>query len=183
MGIPSQRLGTREMSAARMSLREQEQTVARLRIVLQTIPSNNYLYEITLSMLLFLREYNRDIYTAFLVGEFNVEDFLNLIEKLPNIKEVSQELDRDVIEAVLLVGSHELGTTSPRIDEYNKLFKAGSGGAYFEKARKILNIMSDIENQFKYGGSGFRATEQRLALTSRFVSYDDDGRSSHATTQ
>ncbi|MEM9219617.1 MAG: P-loop NTPase fold protein [Cyanobacteria bacterium P01_F01_bin.150] len=44
------------MSAANMSLREQEQTVARLRVVLQTIPPSHYLFERTLSIFLFLRE-------------------------------------------------------------------------------------------------------------------------------
>ncbi|MBD2103933.1 P-loop NTPase fold protein [Leptolyngbya sp. FACHB-261] len=164
------------MSAAGMTLREQEQTVARLRIVLQTIPTNHFLFEITLSILLFLREWNRNIYTSLLAGEVNIEDILTEIEQLPNIKEASGKLDRDLLEAVLLAGLIELGVTSPSLEDYRKLVGSGSKEPNFNKAQKILRIIEKLDDPFDHGGPGFKVTEQRLALTSRFVSYDDESR-------
>jgi hypothetical protein len=161
------------MSAAGMSLREQEQTVARLRIVLQTIPVNHFLFEMTLSILLFFREWNIDIYTALLAGEVSIKDFLTRVEQLPNIKEVSEELDRDLIEAVLLVGLTEFGVTSSHLKEYQQLVNSTSSDPDFSKAQRILNLVAYINNS----GAGFKITALRLALTSPFVPYDDEGTS------
>jgi hypothetical protein len=161
------------MSAAGMSLRDQEQTVAGLRIVLQTIPTNHSCFAITLSILLFLREWNHSTYTSLLASEINIEDLLTQIEQLPNIRGVSEALNREVVEAVLLAGLHELGVTSPRIENYKKLVESGSGEPNASRARRILHIIAEF-SQMTRSGAGFKITAQRLALTSHFVSYDDE---------
>lgn len=160
------------MSATRMSLRDQEQTIARLRIVLQTIPTNHLLFDITLSILLFIREWNHDIYTAILEGKFSVKKILTMIEAFPAIKEVSKEFDkyREPIEAVFLAGLTELGVTSDdHLDNYQQLINSGTDGLDAQKAEKIIRIFNSINNG--RSGSGFRITDQRLALTSNFVPY------------
>src|SRR6185295_3578005 len=78
-------------SASRFSLRTQIQTVARLRVVLQTIPRNHYLYGLTLAILLFLREWRRDDYERFTKGTADVEQVLSDLESLPGMKKILEE--------------------------------------------------------------------------------------------
>jgi hypothetical protein len=165
------------MSAASMSLREQEQIVARLSVVLQTIPPNHFLFEITLSIFLFLREHNREIYLSLIEGKTDIETILSYIEQLPRINEVFKDIDPKLIEAYLLAGLTELGINSSRLDEYQKLVHSGSNEPNCHKAWAILENIKTINNRFSYGGAGFRATAQRLALTSPFVTYDDKNNS------
>ncbi len=165
------------MSGAGMSLREQEQTVARLRIVLQTIPADNYIFETTLSILLFLREWDYSAYMSLLAGETDFEKIFAQIEQLPHINETSEKLDMDLIEAYLIVGLVELGRAPDRLEDYRKLVDSGSEAPNLSKAQTILGIIGRITDQFRGGGAGFKFTEQRLALTNSFVSYDDDSSS------
>jgi KAP family P-loop domain len=73
------------MSSAAMSLRDQEQIISRSRVVLQTVPENECLYPITLSILLFLRSHSDpNIYTSFMSGKLTAKDFMDFIESLPN---------------------------------------------------------------------------------------------------
>jgi len=166
------------MSAASMSLREQEQAVARLRIVLQTIPPNHYLFEVTLSIFLFLRQQNHEIYVSLIEGKTDAETILTYIKQLPRIDEVSKDLDQDLIEAFLLAGLDELGVASPRLEEYQRLVKSdASDELNFHKAQSILRIISHIFDRFSSGGPGFEITAQRLALTGSFVTYEDESNS------
>jgi hypothetical protein len=106
------------MSAARMSLREQEQIILRLRVVLQTIPKNEWIYDAMLSLLLFLREWNNKIYLDVTDGKIDFDNLLPQIEALPRIKEASEKISIESIEAFLLAGLNELGSTHPRLGSW-----------------------------------------------------------------
>jgi hypothetical protein len=162
------------MSASRMSLREQEQTVARLRVVLQTIPKEQHLYEIALSILLFLREWDHSTYTAFFGGNMPIEEVLSKIENLPCTKEASNAYrdvaDDYVIEAYLLAGADELALKSAHLERYQALYKSREIPADTdEKVARILELFIYIKPSLRRGGAGFKATQQRLALTNHFV--------------
>ncbi|MEM8808636.1 MAG: P-loop NTPase fold protein [Cyanobacteria bacterium P01_G01_bin.38] len=164
------------MSSAGMSLRAQEQTVSRLRIVLQTIPTNHFLFEVTLSMFLFLREWDHDVYKSLNEGKIDFETITAYIEGLPRINEVLKESDKDLIEAFLLTGLAELGIISTRLENYQKLVESDSDDPNLNKAQEILRLIGYIQSR-NHGGPGFEYTAQRLALTSSFVSYDDESNS------
>jgi KAP family P-loop domain len=160
------------MSSAQMSLRDQEQVVSRLRVVLQTISRNERIYPITLSIFLFLRYCHYEQYLLVIKGAVTAKNFLSFLETLPNEKEafkVFSRLDlnirdarfsKDLIEGVFLAGLNELlGTYCPEMKEYTKLQE--SNNSFSSKLEYKLNIaISEV---------GFKQTEKRLNLTSNFV--------------
>jgi len=159
------------MSSARMSLRVQEQTVSRLRIVLQTIPKGQKLHEIALSILLFLREWNTDKYDAFVSRKINIDELLSSIEALPNIGESFQENSFYVIEAYLLARANELELHSPRLVSLKKLNKSTSTKTEISNARRVTYVMESIsERNSGREKSGFTITADRIELTNNFIS-------------
>jgi len=159
------------MSSARMSLRVQEQTVSRLRIVLQTIPKGQKLHEIALSILLFLREWNTDKYDAFVSRKINIDELLSSIEALPNIGESFQENSFYVIEAYLLARANELELHSPRLVSLKKLNKSTSTKTEVSNARRVTYVMESIsERNSGREKSEFTITADRIELTNNFIS-------------
>jgi hypothetical protein len=179
------------MSASKMSLREQEQTVSRLRVILQTIPVNDHIFPILLSVLLFLREYNnlldKQLGRGVTEGEIDsdkVDKLISMINEMPNFKQVkesSKNFDADVIESHLLAVLEELELNSPRFQKYksisgdNKqsLDDESTRTPQVRKARKIRTRVENIRNQGD-GCTGFQITVDRLKLTDHFVLYDDE---------
>lgn len=158
--------------AAKMSLREQEQVVARLRIVLQTIPISSSLNEFTLAFLLFLREWNHDLYADVLAGRRSISEILNEFNQLPGPKNFAG-MGIDFVEAILISGLSELGFSPPQMQNYLNLASSSGVGGEADKARRILKIIEGISRP-GVGDVGFRVTEKRLALTSPFVLYDKE---------
>jgi len=162
------------MSASRMSLRAQEQMIARLRIVLQTISAREYLLEIPLCIFLFLREWDHNVYTSLLEDNMSIEVVLTKIENLPGMKEASNvysEISDDYIfEAYLIAGARELNLKSTQVDRYEAFIKSGLIESESEKFNRIHGIIAYIS---RLGGSGFKTTAKRLALTNNFVAYDE----------
>jgi hypothetical protein len=166
------------MSAARMSLREQEQTIARLRIVLQTIPFDRYLYPITLSILLFLREYDFPTYKSFVDGKSNIDVVISLVENLPNFREAfdtNREVDEYSIESHLLAQSYYLAKAkkldffSSRLNDYEELSKSDSSSPEVKKAQYIFNEVSRLSSS-NYRTLEIIATVDRLSFVNQFVS-------------
>ena len=179
------------MSASKMSLREQEQTVSRLRVILQTIPVNDPIFPILLSVLLFLREYNnlldKQLGIGVTEGEIDsnkVDKLISMINEMPNIKQVkesSKNFDADEIESHLLAVLEELKLKSPRFQEYKGL--SGDNLPITDdelrkkpdKQRKAIKIRTSVEKLQRQGDrcTGFQITVDRLKLTNHFVLYDD----------
>jgi hypothetical protein len=164
------------MYFAGMSLRQQEQIVARLRIVLQTIKYD--LFEKHLGFLLFLREWNRDVYTSFLTGQIEIDDFLNEIDRLPHIKETykisSEEFDRNWIEGVFLANSIELNRQSPHLDRYKKIIESqeSTDEPTVKKAQSIICVVNNLIDS-RNSTIIFKLTEKQLELTYNFISYNE----------
>lgn len=172
------------MSAARMSLREQEQTISKLRIVLQTIPRDRRIYAGILSLLLFLREWKKNIYADIKEGKIELDNILSQIEALPNIKAVSDDsIDMGIIEAYFLIILEELKMgrfIEPRIEHYKKLAKSDGLNTNNEvrKAQQIIRTYDGVVNNPYDNISisaivGFKTTLERIALTNSFVHYED----------
>jgi hypothetical protein len=162
------------MSAAGMSLRDQEQIVSKLRVVLQTVPTNEYLYPITLSILLFLRNYkDSEVHASFMSGNLTAKDFLNFIESLPNEREAFEIFSnkakyisyfgflKEGIEGVFIAVLRQvLKAASPEEKEYTKIFNSPQNPD--DSVRWVIQAIS------KEKGS-LEATMRRLNLTSNFV--------------
>ncbi|BBC26293.1 P-loop NTPase fold protein [Pseudanabaena sp. ABRG5-3] len=174
------------MSASKMSLREQEQTVSRLRVILQTIPVNERIYPIMLSILVFLRECNSSLGIDVTGGEIDsdkVEKLISMICEMPNIKQVkesSENFDADEIEAHLLAVLDELNLNPDRLKDYKRLSGYNLPSLDDEsmrtpevrKARKIRTSVENLRNQGDHC-TGFQITVDRLKLTNHFVLYDN----------
>jgi KAP family P-loop domain len=159
------------ISAANMSLRDQEQIISRLRVTIQTtISVNQQLFPVTLSILLFLYVWNHSVYVSVTQGNFTCKEFLNLIEKLPNEKKAFQsflEIDKnhgkfykERIEGVFLSGLREF---------------IGNDCSEIKELRNTSNLDEDIHKRctldIALQSGGFKITKEGLNLTSNFVQY------------
>ena len=169
------------MSAARMSLREQEQTISKLRIVLQTIPKDRKIYAAMLSLLLFLREWNKNIYGDIVDRKIDIDSITTQIAALPSIKKdvFDNFISIEIIEAHFLCILDELKmneTTKLRLARYEEL--AASDGLEVNKARQVLIFYNGFTSDSYYFMNtsaivGFKTTLERIALTNNFVSYEE----------
>jgi KAP family P-loop domain len=145
------------LSAAKMGLRDQEQIISRLRIVIQTIPMNDQLFPITLSILSFLYSWEHPLYILVTQGNLKCKNFMNTLEKLPNEKEAFRVFlknggNKERLRGVFFSGLREfLGDKDPELQELTSMPKCT-----FEMAQQE---------------AGFEITKNRLDLTSNFVRY------------
>ena len=162
------------MSAASMTLREQEQIVSRLRIALQTIQPNYPISPIMLSFLLFLREWNNRIYTDIIERKINVDDIITQIEAIPKIREISEKIgiDVDEIEALLLGISKDENLSDSRLITYEMTYKLDLEEPKVKKAKKIIEIMYQSRKNIGSFSAVFEKTLNSIALTNNFISYD-----------
>lgn len=180
------------MTASGMSLREQEQTVARLKIVLQTIPLDKHLYPVALSTLLFLREWNPKTYASLLDEKIYIEEFLDWIDKLPYSQQASKLFNvnfsinyRDIIEALLICGVQDEDVTLTKKDldeslsasERHEQIKSNSNPTIrglIETLDKINQGQKIINGRFVLNsGSGLKVTRDRLEIAYQFVSQEE----------
>jgi hypothetical protein len=163
------------MSAARMSLREQEQIIAKLRVVIQTIPTNQFLYPEALGILLFLSEWDYSTYLSLLQNQMTFEDIFSRLKNLPDMQKVEKDFDLLVAEIILLAGFSELGEKPFQVQKYEEDYKQSRDldPKAHRKADFILRGLQELASPFKHGGSGFRITAERLALTKDFVISED----------
>ncbi|WP_181243737.1 KAP family P-loop NTPase fold protein [Chamaesiphon polymorphus] len=163
------------ISSAQMSLREQEQIISRLRVVLQTIPVCENPFPVTLSILLFLHNYsNPEIYKSVMAGKLTPDDFLTFVEALPKEKEAfllfSDSANRKnysgffkgKMKGIFLSGLNELlNTPSPEMQAYIQRINSRDNSS--NEDRHIVQIARE--------GAGFQKTAQRLNLISNFERY------------
>jgi hypothetical protein len=163
------------MSAAKMSLRVQEQTISRLRIVIQTIPRHEPVYGNILSLLLFLKEWNTNMYADIIEERIDLDRIIPQIEALPKIDERSRNfINIGTIEAYFLLILSELGMphlVQPRLDAYKRL-DTSVATTEVEKAQQVIQTYGKFSNH-GYVNTGFRETVKRIAITNNFVSYGD----------
>jgi signal transduction histidine kinase len=176
------------ISSAQMSLRDQEQIISRLRVVLQTIPAHELIFPVSLSILLFLREYNFERYMSAIKGNLTYKEFIAFIEDLPdetqafkafskNAKYTRVRFSKIRIESVFLAGLSELlKTECHELQQYKNLLdsiekstpdmhnQVISTSKIEKTAAEIEDIVSESEHK-----AGFKTTEKRLNLTSNFV--------------
>jgi hypothetical protein len=159
------------MTSANLGLRDQEQIVARLRIILQTIQPNHRVFPVALSLLLFLREWKYSYYESFLSGIIDIE---KLLEEFKISLELQQRyhntFDREDIEAILLLGLEELGFKPVQLVEYHDLCDSPTQ-ADSDSGRRAKKII-DTVNEWRYD-AGFKYAKERLELTQNFVMFDD----------
>ena len=180
------------MSSAQMSLRDQEQLVSRLRVILQTIPTNQSIFPVTLSVFLFLRDFYPKIYTSVIKGNVTFKDFLDCIESLQNEKEafnVFSKLEKETgfterfrkgrLEGVFLSCLRELSNTvCPEIQEYKNILDSIKNSSpetkknipTIDSSEKSIIEIEDIV-EIARQGAGLKETDRRLNLISNFVQY------------
>jgi KAP family P-loop domain len=98
------------MSAAGMGLRDQEQIVSKLRVVLQTVPATEYLHPITLTILLFLRNYkDSEIHSSFMSGNLTAKDSCRSLYGNPG-----RNLNVSVGNHLSVADEHQIVVSRPR---------------------------------------------------------------------
>ncbi len=175
------------LSATHASLRTQLQVVSRLRVVLQTIPKGNIVYECQLAVLIFLRELYPSMYSSLVAGRVGADDVLAELEKLPGIASTFAEQTGYLIEAAILVGEKEVNGTSSRLQKYyelqDKLFRSGFGkrdtpqtDAFSkeeaERADAVARYAQNLIGEAR-GNRSFRRTADRIDLTEPFIPLDE----------
>jgi signal transduction histidine kinase len=169
-------------------LRDQEQIISRLRVVLQTIPAHEFIFPVSLSILLFLREYNFERYMSAIKGNLTYKEFIAFIEDLPAEAQAFKAFSKEAkykrvqfskirIESVFLAGLSELlKTECHELKQYKNLLdsiekstpdmhnQVISISTIEKTAAEIEDIVSESKHE-----AGFKTTEKRLNLTSNFV--------------
>lgn len=159
---------TAELLAKAMgfSLREQIQAIARIGIILNTIPRNHFVHEIELATLVFLREWRRDLFDKYSNGEV---DQTSIIEALRTSKEGRDGLDDRLgtnVEAVLAAGAIDMAQSDGPAAKYLGL--EGQKSASKEQKERAERILIMIGNRRNQEGNPIRETLERLRLASGF---------------
>ncbi len=160
------------LAAANLSLREQLQIVSRLRIVLQTIPRNHFLFEEALGILVFLRGWKPALYYGLQSRTIDLEAVLTVFDALP-IEKFRERYVTELYEATLLAGGAELKLATERFDRYQELVQSTDNQPERERAEIILKLVRELAGSFHRGGVGFRPTLERLELAQPFVATSD----------
>jgi KAP family P-loop domain len=172
------------MSAASMSLRVQEQIVAKLRIVLQTFQACDSIFPVTLSFLLFLREWDSSVYADFIEKKIDISNLLIQIRNLPKLNDSSIKVDLDLIEVYILAifsnNTFSNDNIHPRLKKYLDLDKSMSDSTKSEdlsnevkRARRIIKLTDNLlDSRNRIFLTGFEIILKRIDFTSDFVSYD-----------
>ncbi len=161
------------MSAAKMNLRTQEQIISRLRIILQSLSREESLYETELAILLFLREWDYFTYEALFQKTVDTQNLFKQINNLPNIKALPFDFTNTAVETYLLVANIELGFGGPHLNYYKEM--ARSSQTESSRFQRILDQVKQlhphafVDGVTGTGASGFRITEERIALTNNFI--------------
>jgi hypothetical protein len=170
-------------AAAGFSLRDQNQAVARLRVTIQTIPPKEHLFPVTLALFLFLREWRRNLYDDLLGGRIGADDVFDEISSLSGMQkfydpeqEHGDSYTARLIEAIILLGSEELGQPSSKIFKYRDLNNSSEDSSQHRHAREIWHTMNQLRNRIEFGGSGFRSTQRRLEFTKDFVEFEAESK-------
>ena len=151
--------------AAKLGLRTQQQIVARLWVVMQTIPKDEALFTHSLLLLVFLREWRQDFYDALASGRVSVDEVIIALNLAPQNVEISSRRQHDFIKGSLFTAIAELGLQDPHVE-----LKAHSE----EQKSEILGIanwlMSDLQS---VKTAGFKINLERIAMTQPFELRDD----------
>jgi len=167
-----------------LSLRDQIQTVSRLSIILKTVPKNESLFLDGMLILLFLREWKREVYNMLI--EFtadpeyyqkeipkNLDIIFDKLHNLPDKEPLSQDLG-GYVEALLIVGLREMnkdnqGKSIPhdRYDRYTQ--QSHERGSRTETTTHYLkDLESSPTNNLMGKKIGFEINIDRLELLNRF---------------
>lgn len=152
------------MSAANMSLRTQWQIIARLSVILQTIPSTESLFRFALTTMLFLREFSHEKYSLLLEGKIDIDDLIHVICELFNSSEEHISIK---IEAILLGFAHELNLASTRLSQYERLLSSDPENPVSIRGKQVCDELRFINNC----RSGCKITAKRIEIANNFIIY------------
>jgi hypothetical protein len=158
------------MHAAGMNLREQEQTISRLRIVLQTVAPDEPVFHITLCLLIFFREQDFEFYesirTDIIRANGKVKNNLvysieSKVKGLQHFQEVREKIDMALLRAICILGECEL---SGQEDWYQKCKRLED-----EDMTTVITHARYLRGVYKGNTAGFERTRNRIDFTEHFV--------------
>jgi hypothetical protein len=155
------------MAAAELSLREQLQIVSRLRVVLQTIPKDQELFEEALGLLIFLRAWAPETYQGIVARSVLMEEAWERLKALSLTRFTSGRRTQELIEAVLLRGGLELGLGGERLEEYQRLADSSEISPEQQRAVVVTRLAHQLDRGFR-AGVGFGTTLRRIELAEPF---------------
>ena len=150
----------------KFSLRDQQQYVAKLAIVIRTIAPNYKVYEIPLCLMLFIDLYESNIYSQIRSSTYDFDNLLSRWEDTTSINSSFDPHSRAIMESYLLYANHEFRKESKRLQEYEKQ-KEGKDLDSQRKA-KVLHMFNSIKSMNIQGTPIFKISLQRIDLTENF---------------
>ena len=164
--------------ASNFSLRDQIQTVSRLSIILKTIPKDEPIFFRGMLVLLFLREWKRELYRGLIERSINSDailkefnSILSKIDKLPRHQQGGKSLASEV-EALLIVGIGEINLDA----QGNPISPRKLIESIKEKTLDYLKSYYDMTDDGEFNPSspypqekvGFKTNIKRLELLNQF---------------
>lgn len=148
------------------SLRDQQQYVAKLAVVVRTIALNHNVYEIPLCLMLFVHLYEPNIYSQIKNGSYDFDNLLDRWEDTNNINSSFDPHSRAIMEAYLLNANSEFGIKSKRLHEYQSDKEVNE----FESRRRIdvLHIFNAIKSDNFKLIKFFKISINRIELSENF---------------
>lgn len=170
--------------ASNFSLRDQIQTVSRLSIVLKTIPVRQKIYLNGLFILLFLREWNREIYNGLIESSIDSEEILKKLDVILNRldKRTKEDTSCDYlpskVEAELMIGIAEINKDDQRQpippERFNRYTNESfDRGTRARKTAEYLKILLDHDLSFQNYNPynlivGFEISKRYLEILNQF---------------
>ena len=155
-----------------VSLRDVEQAIHRLGLVLATLPDDKKMFGLTAGVLLVLRAWRPELYRDFVDGRSSAEKIVGEVFAQQGMGEVQDRTHVDrLFEAVLIVGECEQKGGSELLDLYRELAKrdvveGAPEASASDHAGSVLGIVEPWGAQASDGGVGLKYTVHRLELLS-----------------
>lgn len=145
-----------------LSLRQIEQLVIRLGVVLRGLPNRQYTFFRATALALLLKAWRPQLYRDFVAGRERPDDLARLLEE--EIGEASGLPDhqRRLIEATVLRAGRELGMSSERIKAYEELVRTGENEE--DEVYNASQVLRLYELGHHSAGIGFRHVVDRIDL-------------------
>lgn len=163
-------------AGARLGLRALNQVFSRLRVVLQTIPRDHYLFPEALAFLVFLREWSPALFDQLSARTVNPAVLLAKLDEILPTAGGPDEREGCWMEATVLSGLAELGLSTERLGKYTEVAAAEENqGPLQSREATIVAMIRDLTHQARGAARAFGLTLKRLSLVDPFLPPESPG--------
>ena len=173
-------------SASELSLRQIEQAINRLGLVLGSLENNKYSFSLPIVVALILQTIDINLYNKFIRGEFAGDEVIKKIFEKANFKAIRHKEDACLFEAAIIVGAQEIehdrrrnygNNTQEKIE--SKLLNSYSNPleTWSDEECRRAEIISGFVDQYSSRSAtgqktfGFKYSVDRIELLSDDLTY------------